>query len=102
MRAVDLDDVAVEVAAETARRNGVVVDVRRADVLEDELPASDVVVANIELEVVERMLERLDARGGRDVRLPRLGAADGGVLGTGRPRRARGLGGRRSREAALS
>jgi len=60
--AVDLDDVAVEVAAETARRNSVVVDVRQADVLEDELPASDVVVANIELVVVERVLERLHVR----------------------------------------
>ena len=60
--AVDVDEVAVEVAAETARQNDVVVDVRRADVLGDELPASDVAVANIELAVVERMLERLQSR----------------------------------------
>jgi len=62
VRAVDLDDVAVEVAAETARRNGVSVDVSRADVLRDDLPPTDVAVANIELAAVERLLERLDAR----------------------------------------
>jgi ribosomal protein L11 methylase PrmA len=33
VRAVDLDEVAVEVAGETARRNGVAVDVSQADVL---------------------------------------------------------------------
>lgn len=60
--AVDVDEVAVEVAAETVRGNGVVVDVRRADVLVDELPSADVVVANIELGVVEKLLARLDAR----------------------------------------
>jgi ribosomal protein L11 methyltransferase len=59
--AVDLDEVAVEVAAETARENGVVVDVRRADVLADALPSADVVVANIELVVVEQLLARVDA-----------------------------------------
>jgi ribosomal protein L11 methyltransferase len=62
VRAVDLDVVAVEVAGETARRNGVSVDVSQADVLRDELPQSDIAVANIELAVVERLLERLDAR----------------------------------------
>jgi len=60
--AVDLDEVAVEVAALTALVNGVEIDVRRADVLRDELPRTDVVVANIELPVVERFLERLVAR----------------------------------------
>jgi ribosomal protein L11 methyltransferase len=59
--AVDLDEVAVGVAAETARLNDVVVEVSRADVLRDELPAADVVVANIELGVVERLLGRLSA-----------------------------------------
>jgi ribosomal protein L11 methyltransferase len=62
VRALDLDDVAVEVARETARRNRVSVDVSQADVLRDELPPSDVAVANIELAVVEQLLERLDAR----------------------------------------
>ena len=62
VRAVDLDEVAVEVAAATARLNGVPIDVSRADVLRDPLPASDVAVANIELAVVELLLERLGAR----------------------------------------
>ena len=38
VRAVDLDDVAVEVARETAHANGVDVEVSHADVLHDELP----------------------------------------------------------------
>lgn len=57
--AVDLDEVAVEVATETARLNGVDVRVSRADVLVDELPATDVVVANIELAAVEQLLPRV-------------------------------------------
>jgi ribosomal protein L11 methyltransferase len=60
--AVDLDPVAVDVARATARRNGVRLDVRRADVLCDELPRADAVVANIELAIVEALLERGPAR----------------------------------------
>ena len=60
--AVDLDAIAVDLARDTAYRNGVQVDVRLADVLRDELPRSDVVVANIELAVVEALLERNPAR----------------------------------------
>jgi len=56
--AVDLDEVAVEVATETARRNDVVVQVFRADVLSEELPVVDIVVANIELRIVEQLLGR--------------------------------------------
>lgn len=56
--AVDLDEVAVEVAALTALVNGVEIDARRADVLNDELPRTDVLVANIELGVVEQLLGR--------------------------------------------
>ena len=59
--AVDLDPVAVEVAGETIRRNGVDVRVRQTDVLSDELPHTDVVVANIELRVVEALLARAPA-----------------------------------------
>jgi ribosomal protein L11 methyltransferase len=62
VRAVDLDEVAVGVARETARLNDVAVEVAQADVLQDALPVSDVVVANIELAVVERLLDRLTAR----------------------------------------
>ncbi len=61
VHAVDVDDVAVTVAAETARRNGVEVAVSRADILSDELPATDVVVANIELLVVDALLARVPA-----------------------------------------
>ena len=60
--AVDLDPVAVEVTRETARVNGVALDVRQADVLADALPSTDVLVANIELRVVEALLERATAR----------------------------------------
>ncbi len=59
--AVDLDADAVEVAASTAHANRVAIDVRPADVLRDQLPRTDVVVANIELAVVELVLGRLDA-----------------------------------------
>jgi ribosomal protein L11 methyltransferase len=58
----DLDPEAVEAAEATARRNQVTVDVRRADVLLDELPVTDVLVANIELGVVEAVLRRAPAR----------------------------------------
>ena len=60
--AVDVDPVAVEVANGAARENGVVVEAWRADVLVDELPPVDVVVANIELGLVEALLARIDAR----------------------------------------
>jgi ribosomal protein L11 methyltransferase len=59
--AVDNDPVAVEVARETARRNGVSVDVRATDVLRDDLPPANIVVANIELAVVEALLARRPA-----------------------------------------
>ena len=60
--AVDLDEVAVGVAAATVSMNQVDVEVAYADVLLDQLPASDVVVANIELAVVEQLLARVHAR----------------------------------------
>ena len=59
--AVDLDPVAVKVARENVLANGVSVDVRLADVLADELPPADVVVANIELATVERLLGSIAA-----------------------------------------
>jgi ribosomal protein L11 methyltransferase len=61
VHAVDADVVAVEVANETVRANDVDVHVARADVLVDELPATDLLVANIELGVVERVLRRAPA-----------------------------------------
>lgn len=57
--AVDIDEVAVEVARETARANRVELHAFQADVLHDELPHADVLVANIELAVVEQVLERV-------------------------------------------
>jgi ribosomal protein L11 methyltransferase len=59
--AVDVDTVAVEVARENAHRNDVDVDARRLDVLHDELPDADVLVANIELATVEALLARTRA-----------------------------------------
>lgn len=57
--ALDLDPVAVDAARENVRRNGVDVDVREADVLVNELPRADVVVANLDLTLVEALLGRL-------------------------------------------
>jgi ribosomal protein L11 methyltransferase len=62
VHAVDLDAVAVDVARETARLNAVDVEVGQADALVDELRVSNVVVANVELAVVELLLERVEAR----------------------------------------
>jgi ribosomal protein L11 methyltransferase len=57
--AVDVDEVAVEIARETACANDVEMSALRADVLVDELPHAEVLVANIELAIVERLLERV-------------------------------------------
>ncbi len=59
--AVDSDEVAVEVALETARLNGAEIEAWAADALTDELPTVDLVVANIELRVVEQLLLRRPA-----------------------------------------
>jgi ribosomal protein L11 methyltransferase len=59
--AVDVDPVAVAAAEETARRNALAIEVRQADALADPLPAADLVVANIELAVVEGLLPRAPA-----------------------------------------
>ena len=60
--AVDVDPAAVEAASATARLNEVAVEVRLVDVLEDPLPESDLVVANIELAAVQQLLARVPAR----------------------------------------
>lgn len=59
--AADADPVAVETTQVNATRNGVVVEVRALDVLRDELPVADLVVANIELASVEGLLARRPA-----------------------------------------
>jgi len=59
--AVDVDDVAVEVARENARRNGVEIDVSSLDVRRDKLPAAGLAVANISFELVEAVGGRLES-----------------------------------------
>jgi ribosomal protein L11 methyltransferase len=59
--AIDADDNAVEATGANAAANRVSVDVRSADALTDELPRTDVAVANIALDVVEAVLARLGA-----------------------------------------
>ena len=58
--AVDADDAAVDAAAANVAANGVDVDVRRADVLLDPLPVTDVAVSNITLAEVETLGARVD------------------------------------------
>jgi len=59
---VDVDDAAGEATLANARANGVAVEVSRADALTDELPAAEVAVANIALDVVEALAPQLDTR----------------------------------------
>jgi ribosomal protein L11 methyltransferase len=59
--AVDADPVAVEVTLENAARNSVAIEARQLDVLADELPRVELVVANIELRVVVSLLGRCKA-----------------------------------------
>ena len=60
--AIDVDESAIEVTLENARANGVEIVAHRSDALLDELPKTDVVVANIALNVVELLLPRVRAR----------------------------------------
>jgi ribosomal protein L11 methyltransferase len=59
--AVDHDEVTLETALENARANGVTLDLRRLEALEDELPPTDLVVANISATVIEALAPRLAA-----------------------------------------
>ena len=59
---VDLDAAAVEVTLANARVNGVELAARRADALADLLPCAEIAVANVALDVVERLLPRLSCR----------------------------------------
>jgi ribosomal protein L11 methyltransferase len=58
--AFDVDPLAVGAAAENAARNGVEVAVALADVLADPLPSAPLWLANLELGILERLLERTD------------------------------------------
>jgi ribosomal protein L11 methyltransferase len=59
---IDVDPVAVEAAAVNAQVNHASVDVRVLDAIASPLPRADVAVANVSLAVVNRVLERLEAR----------------------------------------
>jgi len=61
VRAVDLDDAAVEATRANAALNGVEIDVRLRDALADPLPTAELAVANISLDAVEALLPRLSA-----------------------------------------
>jgi ribosomal protein L11 methyltransferase len=63
VRCFDLDPLAVGAAAENADRNGVALAVARADVLVDPLPAAPLWIANLELGLLRRLLERPDLPG---------------------------------------
>ncbi len=56
----DLDPLAVGATAENAERNGVALDVAQADVLADPLPEAPLWIANLELGLLRRVLERPD------------------------------------------
>lgn len=58
--AVDADAAAVEVTRENAERNGVTLEALVLDALAAQPPPADLAVANIALDVVERLLPRLD------------------------------------------
>ena len=60
LRCFDLDPLAVGATAENAERNGVALDVARADVLADPLPEAPLWIANLELGLLRRLLERPD------------------------------------------
>ena len=60
--ALDVDETAVAVARENAARNGVEIEIRAADVLSDDLPQTDIAVANIELGPVTALAPRVRAR----------------------------------------
>jgi ribosomal protein L11 methyltransferase len=60
--ALDIDPVAVEVAIDNARVNGVEIDVRESDARSGGLPTTDVTVANIALADVEALGPRLLSR----------------------------------------
>jgi ribosomal protein L11 methyltransferase len=73
--AVDLDEISVRVASENAALNGVELDVRVLDARAEQLPAAELAIANVSLDVVEALAGRVAS--------PRLIAA--GYLTSDRP-----------------
>jgi ribosomal protein L11 methyltransferase len=59
--ALDHDPVTLEAAAANARANGVTVDLRLGEALEDDLPRADIAVANISATAIETLAARLEA-----------------------------------------
>jgi len=59
---LDVDEAAVEATRVNAAANGVRLEARLADALTDDLPAAEAAVANVALDVVERLAPRLKAR----------------------------------------
>ncbi len=59
---LDSDPAAIEGARANAQANGVEAEFRVADVVRDPLPQADLALANIALEVVERLATRVDVR----------------------------------------
>ena len=59
--AIDVDPQAVEATQRNAADNGVSVDVRRADLRDDELPETELALANITAESVEELAPRMRA-----------------------------------------
>jgi ribosomal protein L11 methyltransferase len=58
--ACDIDPLAVAACAENAHRNGVSLEVSRADALADPLPEAPLWIANLQRDLLERLLERAD------------------------------------------
>ncbi|MGN6380847.1 MAG: 50S ribosomal protein L11 methyltransferase [Gaiellales bacterium] len=60
LHAFDIDPLAVAATRENAERNGVSAEVAKADVLADPLPAAPLWIANLQLDLLERLLARPD------------------------------------------
>ena len=60
LRAFDVDPLAVSAARDNAARNGVDLEVALADVLADPLPEAPLWIANLQLDLLERLLARPD------------------------------------------
>jgi ribosomal protein L11 methyltransferase len=58
---IDVDEPAIEATLANAATNGVAVSAHRLDALVEELPVTEVALANVALDVVERLLTRLPA-----------------------------------------
>jgi ribosomal protein L11 methyltransferase len=60
--ALDVDPAAIEAAHRNAVANGVEVDVRQGDALQENLPATELVLANMNLATVEGLAPHIEAR----------------------------------------